>query len=676
MLEQLRAQQQAHGQAFGVDKGYEALMQAEQGLKDLPAAATPDQVFERHTQLIATGMALVRAVSNGSGLALDPDLDTYHMMNIGVLRVPRLMESLAQVRGMGTLILKSGEASAVRRDLIVQRLAVSASVMREVAESYQEGIEPYPEAAQAIDLKAATDAYAAFVAAARTQLLGMAPSGDADPFFAAGSAALDKIGHFNDLVLDRLHAQLQVRIAGLQRLLAMQIGLALACVALAGYLLLAFYRVMQGGLEEVASHLGAVSQGDLTTSPRPWGRDEAAQLMGELGLMQRSLRSTVGSVLRVSDDIVHTSREIASGAMDLSARTEQAAANLQESAASMEQIASTVKNTADHTEEASRVARRNAEVAGVGGQVMRDVVSTMDGIRQSSARIGEIIGTIDAIAFQTNILALNAAVEAARAGEAGRGFAVVASEVRVLAQRSADAAREIKSLIGSSVQQVEAGTQIVRKAGATIEEIVTSSRRVDELLGEISTSAREQSLGVAQIGQAVSELDRMTQQNAALVEQTAAAAAAMTDQAGVLAAEVGRFRLPAAEDHLPVLDAVVQVADFDFDQAIEAHRQWKVKLRKAIAEHGRLDAETLARDDQCPLGRWIHGPGGVRWGTRPQFVALTDRHAAFHRAAGDAARKINAGQYADAEQLIGAGSPFASASTEVTTLLTRAKRGL
>ncbi len=443
----------------------------------------------------------------------------------------------------------------------------------------------------------------------------------------------------------------------------------------AGYLFLSFYRVMDGGLKETRRHLRAMTSGDLTTSPSPWGRDEAAQLMFELRAMQESLRDMVLRVRHSSDDIVHSSSEIASGAMDLSARTEQAAASLQQSAAAMEQISSTVKSTFEHTTQASTVARHNALAAAEGGQVMREVVQTMEGIRTSSARIGEIIGTIDSIAFQTNILALNAAVEAARAGEQGRGFAVVASEVRTLAQRSAEAAREIKTLIGSSVDQVEAGTGVVRKAGTTIEEIVVSSQQVDHLLGEVATGAREQSLGIGQIGQAVQELDRMTQQNAALVEQTAAAAAAMKDQAHHLAEEVSNFRLPAGAA-LAQAEVVTHVDNFDFDAAIQAHRQWKVKLRKAIADHDKLDADSICRDDRCPLGQWVHGPGGAAWGNRPLFTELVTRHAEFHQNAGQVARQINAGRYADAERLIGSGSRFADISTEVTTLLTKAKRGL
>jgi methyl-accepting chemotaxis protein len=325
---------------------------------------------------------------------------------------------------------------------------------------------------------------------------------------------------------------------------AWTVAITLAALTVAAYLFLSFYRVMDGGLRETRRHLRAMTQGDLTTSPVPWGADEAAQVMLEMKAMQESLRSMVLRVRRSSDEIVNSSSEIASDAMELSARTEQAAANLEQSAASMEEISSAVQSSTAHTQEASQVARRNAQTAADGGRAMRAVVQTMEDIRSSSAQIGEIIGIIDSIAFQTNILALNAAVEAARAGEQGRGFAVVASEVRTLAKRSADAAREIKSLIARSVEQVHTGTAVVRGAGVTIEEIVASSQRVDRLLSEVATSARKQSLGIGQIGQAVQELDRMTQQNAAMVEQTAAAATAMNDQAQTLAEEVARFKIP------------------------------------------------------------------------------------------------------------------------------------
>ena len=332
--------------------------------------------------------------------------------------------------------------------------------------------------------------------------------------------------------------------AAWRRQLALDAAVVLAALAVAGYLFLSFFRVMDGGLKETRRHLRAMTDGDLTTTPSPWGRDEAAQLMLELRRMQASMVGMVERVRRASDTIVGSSGEIASGATDLSARTETAAASLQRSASSMVQISATVQQGSASTEEAASVARHNAQAATDGGQVMAEVVSTMDRIRTAAAHIGEIIGTIDGIAFQTNILALNAAVEAARAGEAGRGFAVVAAEVRTLAQRSAEAAREIKALVGDSVTQVEAGADVVRQAGGAIEVIVASSQRVNALLADVAGAAREQHAGMAQVGQAVQSLDQMTQQNAALVEQTAAAAATMAEQARVLADEVARFRLP------------------------------------------------------------------------------------------------------------------------------------
>jgi len=461
--------------------------------------------------------------------------------------------------------------------------------------------------------------------------------------------------------------------AATRRQLAFSGAIVLASLLVAGYLFLSFYRVIDGGLKETRRHLRAMTEGDLTTTPSPWGQDEAAALMHELRAMQDSLRGMVLRVRSGSQEIVHSSSEIASGAMDLSARTEAAAASLEQSAASMEQVSATVKHSAASTDEAARMARSNASAAEEGGRVMVEVVQTMEQIRGSSARIGEIIGTIDGIAFQTNILALNAAVEAARAGEQGRGFAVVASEVRSLAQRSAAAAREIKTLIGGSVELVEAGTAVVRRAGTQIDAIVQASRHMDELLGTVATGASEQSAGIGQIGQSVQELDQMTQQNAALVEQTAAASAAMQDQAQALAREVQRFRMPEGAAVAAV--AAHDSEGFDFDKAIEAHRAWKVKLRGAIAERQQLDAATICRDDQCPLGRWLHGDGSRRWSTQPGFVALLDRHADFHRAAGSVAERINRSAYDDAERLIGSGSDFARLSIEVSTLLTRAKRG-
>ena len=287
----------------------------------------------------------------------------------------------------------------------------------------------------------------------------------------------------------------------------------------------------------------AVAGGDLTMRIRVDGRDEAAQLLQALSAMQDSLRGIVGDVRGSADSIGTASREVASGNTDLSQRTEQTASNLQQTASSMQQLTGALRQSTDAASQANQLANSAASVAKRGGAVVAQVVSTMDEINASSKRIGDIIGTIDGIAFQTNILALNAAVEAARAGEQGRGFAVVAGEVRSLAQRSAEAAREIKALVGTSVDRVEQGSRLVGEAGSTMTEIVASVQRVTDIIGEISAAAAEQSSGIGQVNGAVTELDRMTQQNAALVEQSAAAAESLKDQADRLGGLVARFRI-------------------------------------------------------------------------------------------------------------------------------------
>ncbi len=451
------------------------------------------------------------------------------------------------------------------------------------------------------------------------------------------------------------------------------IGIVSVALMFAGYLFVCFYRVMDGGLRETRRHLRAMSIGDLTTSPSPWGKDEAASLMLELRHVQDSLRGTVLKVRQSSESIVHSSVEIASGTADLSTRTEQAANSLEQSAAAMEKISTNVGMTADNIREASSVAQLNAQSAIDGGHVMQQVVQTMEGIHASSAKINEIIGTIDGITFQTNLLALNAAVEAARAGEQGRGFAIVANEVRALAQRSAHAAFEVKTLIGGSVEQIENGTHIVRKAASTIEGILDSSQRVDALLGEVATAAQEQTQGVSHVGTAVQDLDRMTDQNAAMVAETYAGANAMKQQAQTLAQSVAHFKTPEGMT-LTVEEDPSELARFDFDQAIEAHRQWKVKLRKAISDQSTLDAETICKDNQCPLGKWIYGDGKKQCTNPSIYDSLKASHADFHRTAGAVAEKINAGEYADAGRLIEPGSRFAEVSNEVASILTRARR--
>ncbi len=290
----------------------------------------------------------------------------------------------------------------------------------------------------------------------------------------------------------------------------------------------------------------AVAAGDLRLSLATYRKDEAGQLLVALQRMNDALVGIVGAVRGNADSVATASGEIAQGNADLSQRTEAQASNLQQTAASMEELSATVNHNTDTARQATQLADSAARVAESGGQVMGQVVGTMEEITSSSKKIADIIGTIDGIAFQTNILALNAAVEAARAGEQGRGFAVVAGEVRALAQRSAEAAREIKSLIGASVERVEAGNTLVGQAGRTMDEVVGQVRRVADLISEISAASNEQSKGIVQIGEAVSQLDQVTQQNAALVEESAAAAESLRAQAHQLAETVATFKLDQA----------------------------------------------------------------------------------------------------------------------------------
>ena len=321
---------------------------------------------------------------------------------------------------------------------------------------------------------------------------------------------------------------------------ALAIGAALALLIGRGLL------AQLGGEPAVAAAVArAVAEGDLSTpiALRPGDHDS---LMARLQHMQGSLAEVVSTVRQGSQRVAGASDEIAQGNSDLSGRTEQQAAALEETAASMEQLGATVRQNADHARHADELAQNASTVASRGGEVVTRAVQTMKGIHESSRKIGDIIGVIDGIAFQTNILALNAAVEAARAGEQGRGFAVVAAEVRSLARRSADAAREIKGLVQTSVERVEHGTAQVDEAGRTMNEVVGAIGRVTAIMGEISAASREQSSGVAQVGQAVTQMDQATQQNAALVEQSAAASESLRRQAQELVDVVAAFRLAGA----------------------------------------------------------------------------------------------------------------------------------
>ncbi|RZL08333.1 MAG: HAMP domain-containing protein [Rubrivivax sp.] len=321
----------------------------------------------------------------------------------------------------------------------------------------------------------------------------------------------------------------------------MVLGVLLATMVGAGFLI----RSIKQPLHEAIALASRIAQGDLSTAVSTHRGDEFGQLMQALGGMTTALAKLVSEVRQTTDGITTASSEIATGNQDLSSRTEQTASSLQETASSMEQLTGTVQHSAQSASQANQLATSASDAAQRGGAVVGQVVHTMQDIAESSRKIADIIGVIDGIAFQTNILALNAAVEAARAGEQGRGFAVVASEVRSLAQRSAEAAKEIKGLISVSTERVDSGAQLVGQAGQAMNDIVSAITRVTDMMSDISASAAEQSSGIVQVNQAVTQLDQMTQQNAALVEQSAAAAESLREQSRRLAGAVNVFRLAA-----------------------------------------------------------------------------------------------------------------------------------
>ena len=319
--------------------------------------------------------------------------------------------------------------------------------------------------------------------------------------------------------------------------------LSLVSLAVAAFVATWITRSITRPLARAVEVANTVAAGDLTSRIEVTSRDETGLLLQALKTMNENLARTVSVVRSGTETIGTASNEVAAGNLDLSSRTEQQASSLEETASSMEELTSIVKQNADNARQANSLAETASHVAERGGRVIDEVVGTMDRINASSGKIADIIGVIDGIAFQTNILALNAAVEAARAGEQGRGFAVVATEVRNLAQRSAAAAKEIKGLIGDSTEAVQAGSKLVNEAGATMADIVGSVRRVTDIMGEITSASLEQTAGIEQINEAVSQMDQVTQQNAALVEEAAAASASMQEQAARLAEAVSVFRV-------------------------------------------------------------------------------------------------------------------------------------
>ncbi len=499
-----------------------------------------------HRDLIVSMFELHDRVLDHYGLTLDPEAASYYLIISSLKELPRLGELIAQVRGNGSLLLARQQAGADERAVLASLLSRAQDAVRDAALSFDvvfrqdAALRPRLEP----DLKTAIERIAALNDLARREIVSAStlryPAAD---FFVGATLPLEAIHALMQSSAQLTREMLQARLD--DRLLedSMIYGSSVLLLLLAAWIAVITARSISRPAALALAAAERIAHGDLTRPVIAEGQDEMGRLLAAMSRMQDGLATVVNEVRANAESVAAASTQIAQGNQDLSSRTEQQAGTLQETAASMEELETTVRQNAEGASQANQLAQDASDVALRGGQVVAHVVETMRGIEDSSRRIADIIGTIDGIAFQTNILALNAAIEAARAGEQGRGFAVVAGEVRSLARRSADAAREIKTLITASVDRVEQGTDLVDQAGRTMTDVVASIKRVSEIVSDISAATREQSMGVAAVGQAIVGMDQNTQHNAAMVEESAAAAESLSQQANALVQSVAAFKL-------------------------------------------------------------------------------------------------------------------------------------
>jgi methyl-accepting chemotaxis protein len=503
----------------------------------------------RHAALIAQILDLMTALDDATGMAFDQEPATYYLLQGVMLHLPQVTENLAQMRGAGALLLAVHDASPKEKGDIEKLGAVLSLRLRDAHNDLARAAAADATLAAPLkaSIEAAMNASDAIVKLADAQIVqAEALSYSAADFRQEATKGIDAQFDLENAAFDLLGKRLQDRAASERNMLT---ALALVLLGAGSFAAWIIWTVATGTTRALARAVQVaetVAAGDLTSEIVVTTREETGRLLQALKDMNGSLARVVGQVRTSSDSIATGSTQIATGNADLSQRTEEQAASLEQTAASMDEMNASVRSNADVTRQATELASSASTAAAQGGEAVDRVVATMQAISSSSAKIESIIGVIDGIAFQTNILALNAAVEAARAGTHGRGFAVVASEVRSLAQRSADAAREIKSLIGSSVDQVQSGTTLAADAGAAMQRIVDQVRRVESLIGEISTASSEQATGIHQVSEAVAQLDRVTQQNAALVEESAAAAQSLQQQTQSLTEAVRIFRIAHA----------------------------------------------------------------------------------------------------------------------------------
>ncbi len=502
------------------------------------------KIYDEHTALIAQLYRFNTLIADRSKLTHDPEGTTYYLAELFTKDFPRITEGLSEVAGRGAAYIDSGLMEANEEVLLGSTILLARRDLAGIPGKIDMMLHEGPQLAQQMaSAQAAIPVAISYLDRAKNEVLNTVDQTSGKAFAEAGHASIAGLYAAADTSANLLTQLLEQRLEkdAFNRNMIM---LAIFSVLLiAAYFLLGFYVSFSTEVQRLGAAVKRAASGDLSKKTSSHGKDEIAQLLNEFGGMSDGLTHLVSQVRLGSDTLALASNEIATGNFNLSTRTEEQASSLEQTSAAMEELTSTVRQNAAHAQHANKLAKTASSIAEQGGDVVSQVVNTMQAIQQSSREISDIIGVVDSIAFQTNILALNAAVEAARAGEQGKGFAVVAAEVRNLAQRSATAAKEIKTLIADSVEKVEIGSKQVDSAGKTMGEIVDSISRVTIIMEEITAASSEQQSGIEHINQALGQMDDITQQNAALVEEAAAAAESMREQTLKLSETVAVFKL-------------------------------------------------------------------------------------------------------------------------------------
>ena len=498
-------------------------------------------VFKTHTQQVNAVRSLVELLGERSSLLFDPEAGSFFLMDLTVVRLLPLTESAALLRGQGAGLIARNNASPDEVAIIFGRMAALAdqleSVQGQVAALGRAG-EPVPAGFEAMVQKTR-----AFAELAQQSFRGGQPSGDAAAYFKAGTEAIEAMGGFTQAVSLRLTTLLDERNNRLTRDRNLAFGSALLGLLAVLYFGSGFYLGTMDALHRVNAAARAMSEGDLTVRAEVDGRDEFAEMGREIDTMGEQLSTLVHQIRQTAHTVAATGEQIAASSHDLAGRTSQQAASVEESAATLEQVAQTVRSNAVHVSNVDDLFVTVRTTGEDGSERMRQVVSTIEGIEATSRRVGDIVTVIDGIAFQTNILALNAAVEAARAGESGRGFAVVAAEVRNLAQRSAQASAEIRTLIGASTQQVDKGVGEIRSARDSMGRMIDQVGNVSTAMNQLSTATREQTTAVDQVAEAVRHIGEVTSHNAHSVQEASSTAVSLQQTAQHLSQLVGKLRV-------------------------------------------------------------------------------------------------------------------------------------